>query len=252
MQQVEFFVFVAHFFGFAIAVEGFSLEAEDGLGVDVARFGDAAAGRVALGDEDGGVVAAFVVAVVMHTAIAEFFVVEAYLFDAFFRLLFDVGKFFTVFFGLHYLTQQGIRRVGVHVEEVVEMFLDDVVDIIPDGYAVGFHVLGTQLGFGLRFENGLLHLDADSRGDGFADVARLKVFFIELADGLHDGFAKGLLVGAALGGVLSVDEGVIFFGIFGSAVGDGTFEAVFFDMDDGIHGFAIYIIVQQIEQAVFG
>ena len=53
LQQVELLVLIHHLLGQSERVERFAAQREHGLRVDVAALGDAAAGRVALGDEDG-------------------------------------------------------------------------------------------------------------------------------------------------------------------------------------------------------
>src|SRR5690606_3640681 len=53
LKQIELLVLVNNLFCQAVAVQWFSPEAEDSLGFHIARFGDGAACRVALGDEEG-------------------------------------------------------------------------------------------------------------------------------------------------------------------------------------------------------
>ena len=67
LQQIELLVLIHHFLGESVGVEWLATEREHRLGVDVAAFGDAAAGRVALGDEN----TTFFLAVVLGVAVVD-------------------------------------------------------------------------------------------------------------------------------------------------------------------------------------
>ena len=59
------------------AVERFTTQREHRLGIHIAALGDASAGRIALGDEDGALLLALVLGVAeMDAAVAELAVVE--------------------------------------------------------------------------------------------------------------------------------------------------------------------------------
>jgi hypothetical protein len=52
LQQVEFFVFVNHFFGESEGIQRFPPQTENGLRIYIARFGDGTTGRVTLGNKN--------------------------------------------------------------------------------------------------------------------------------------------------------------------------------------------------------
>lgn len=250
LEEVEFFVFVADFAGEAEAVEGFAAEAEDGLGVDVAAFGDAAAGAVAFGDEDGAVVACFVFGVEVDAAVAEFFVVDFGAACGFAGEFLDAADVFAFFFvGLDFF-EPGFGGVWVFVEVVVELLGDGVDEVGAEVASTWFHGVGAEFGFGLGFEDGFLDFDADGADDAAADVVGVELFAEEGACFCDEGFAEGGEVGAALGGVLAVDEGVDFFAV-AAAVGEGAFDVVAFEVDDGVEGFFGEFGGDEVWEAVF-
>ena len=53
LQQVELFIFIHYLLGKAVAVERLTPQTEHRLSLYLPALGDATAGRVALGDEDG-------------------------------------------------------------------------------------------------------------------------------------------------------------------------------------------------------
>ena len=55
LQQIEFLVFVNHLFRHTVTVQRLAPQREYGLCVHIAALGDAAAGRITLGNEDAGV-----------------------------------------------------------------------------------------------------------------------------------------------------------------------------------------------------
>src|SRR5688572_2537471 len=53
LEQVEFLIFINHFFCKTVAVQWLSFQTENGLGHDIPGFGDGPAGRISLGYEQG-------------------------------------------------------------------------------------------------------------------------------------------------------------------------------------------------------
>ena len=97
--------FIDYFFGETIAVEWFSTEAEDGLGLHIAGFGDGAAGRIAFGDKQGGgqaeIFGGFFGGIAeVDAAVAQFFVVQVGLFSPLVGQFLDIGDFLSFPFGL--------------------------------------------------------------------------------------------------------------------------------------------------------
>ena len=56
---------------------------------------------------------------------------------------------------------------------------------------------------------------------------------------------------AALGGMLSVYKGVIYFPVL-AAMGQGQFNILILQLNDRIQAVAVYILAQQINQSVLG
>ena len=75
------------------------------------------------------------------------------------------------------------------------------------------HVVAAQFRFGLALEHGFLHVDGNGGYQSVADVGIFLVLVVELLDGTGNVFLQGSLVCAALGGVLPVDKGVVFFAV---------------------------------------
>ena len=116
---------------------------------------------------------------------------------------------------------------------VVQLPGNEVAHKGADGFPFRADGVGPQLGFGLGFEDGFLYLDGDGGYEGGTDVPRLIVFLEEVPQGFDDGFPEGRLVGASLGGVLPVDEGVIFFSVL-VTVGNDHFYVFSLQVDDRI------------------
>ncbi len=89
----------------------------------------------------------------MHTAITELAVVEADLLGTLAGQLLDVGHAFALFLVLNDLAHQRLGYIAVHVQELVEMPLDDVGDVSAYGHlALLVHVVGRELCLGLAFK----------------------------------------------------------------------------------------------------
>ena len=113
----------------------------------------------------------------------------------------------------------------------------------------GFHMLGSQFGFGLRFKDRILHLDAEGSNQRCPDIIGIKILFVKLPDGLHQRFAECSLVGSTLGGMLAIDKGIILFTIH-LTMGESKFKIAVFQVDDRIKDRGINIAVQQVEQPI--
>ena len=92
LQAVELLVFIHHFLGEAIRVERLTAEGENGLGVHITALGDTARCGETLGDENGALVTQIDLRtfarvlrfgiVEMHTAVAQFGVIQEVLLSA--------------------------------------------------------------------------------------------------------------------------------------------------------------------------
>ena len=98
---------------------------------------------------------------------------------------------------------------------------------------VGAHLLGTKLGFGLRFKYRLLHLDADGCHDTVSYIGVLEVPVVELLDNAGGRLPESGLVRPPLRGVLPVDERVVLLAVL-IGVGDGHLDILTVKVDDGV------------------
>ena len=260
VEEVELFVLIYLGLAYGDGVEGLASEAEDGLGLDVAALGDAAACGEALGDEDGALQTAGVVAVVVDVAVAQLGVVEAGFLAALFGQFLDAGDALALLLVALDLVEEYLCGLGVDVEVVVEVALEDVEDVgLQDGAGVaavggvGGEVRGAELCLGLCLKDGLLYADAEGADEALADVLGGVLFLVvELFDYFGVVFAEGALVGAAFGGVLAVDEAVVVVAALAVDVGEGGFEVLVLDVDDRVEGLAFDVVLKEVEEAVFG
>ena len=139
------------------------------------------------------------------------------------------------------------------------MALEDVEDVgleerrvVAAVGAVGLEVCGTEFGFGLCLEDGLLDAYTEGAHKAAADDLGRVVFLDEVLDHTGVGLTEGALVGAAFGGVLAVDEGIVVVVVLAGDVGEGGLEVAFLDVDDGVEWVGLQVVLQQVEQAVLG
>src|SRR5690606_23977260 len=112
------------------------------------------------------------------------------------------------------------------------------------GWTIRTNALGTQFGFGLRFEYRFLHLDGNGANDGSTHISSLEFLFIKFTDRLHDRFPIGRLMLTTVRGMLSVDIAQTFFTIL-LTVGHGDFNIISLKVNDRIaHAFGIYVALQ--------
>ena len=243
-EVVEFVVFVDGI-AFEVAdVEGFAFEGEDGLGVGIAATDDGAGGGLAFGDEDHGFVAAIFAEVEVEFAVLELGDADGDGFGAFAGHFFDGLKFAAKFFGFGNFEEDFFGDVGVAVEEVG----DDLLDLF-DEFAADFGV--AEFVFGLGFEHGIFEADGDGANHAFADVVAFVAFFGVFVDGFEHAFAEGAEVGAAVAGVLAVDEGEVGFVVAG-AVGEGDFEHFVAVVKGAVEGFVFGFFFDEVEEAAGG
>jgi hypothetical protein len=115
LDQVELLVLIHDLLGEAEAVERLALEAEHGLRVHVAALGDAAAGAVALGDEEGALLPAVVLLGIIaevDAAVAQFLVVQAGLLRALAGQLADAAELLALALVLQDARLEHLATVG--------------------------------------------------------------------------------------------------------------------------------------------
>ena len=77
LQQVEFLVLVYDLFGKSEDIQWLAFQAEYSLCAHIPCRGDGTAGRIAFGDEHGGIKPAFIIVIEMDLAVTQFAVMQA-------------------------------------------------------------------------------------------------------------------------------------------------------------------------------
>ena len=250
LQKIELLVLVDHLLGEAEGVEGFSAKREHGLCVHVATFGDASTGGVALGDEDAGFLLALVLDIgVMDAAVAQLAVMQVGLLGALAGQLGHSCHSLPFALAGGNLLEHRIGNIRILMQEVIHFLLDEVAHVFVYRNPARAHGERTELNLGLALEHGLLDVDGDGGHDAVTDVAILEVLAIEFLDGLGDMLLEGTLVGAALGGMLSVHERVVFLAVL-IGVGEGNLDILALDVDDWIDGVGGHRVGEQVLQTI--
>ena len=198
----------------------------------------------------------------MDTAVAELAVIDVGLLVALARLFLDAGNLLSLRLGGLDLLLDDRDDIQVHVEIVVEVLGDEVVDEAPDGRSavdgrgavVVFdlllpHVGGAELGLGLAFEDRFLDLDGDGADDALADVLGLVILLEEVLERLGDGLAVGGQVGPAVAGVLAVDEGGDVLAV-AVAVGQDDLDVLALDVDERVERRLGHVLGDEVQEAV--
>ena len=135
------------------------------------------------------------------------------------------------------------------VQVVVHFGLDEVADKLVEVRPFGGHFQRTQLHLRLAFEHGFLHIDGNGAHESVADVGIVKVFVEILLDGACQVFFESTLVCTSLGGVLSVDEGVVLFAVL-VGMGEGYLDVLPFQVDNRVERGGGHGVVEQVDQSV--
>ena len=216
LQKCKFLIFHHLFRCQPVGVQWFTTKREHGLSFHIADFGDRTTCRQTLGDEDRSFLAAVVVfrcacVVEVHTAVAQFAVMERHFLGTLTSGFRDAGNGFTLFLACQNLLQHDFGGGGIFVEIVVKFLFHEVVDKLVDCRTVFPHHTTAEFDFGLRLKHRLLHLDADGGNHTVANVAVFEVFAVKLLDGARHRLAERSLVRTTLCGVLAVDKRIKFF-----------------------------------------
>ena len=143
-----------------------------------------------------------------------------------------------------------VGHVGMLVEIVVELLLQEVAyELVDcDGAARG-DLLASELCLGLALKHRLLYSYAHSGHHAVANVG----IFIPFTRRIFNCAAHMLLesgkVGASLGGVLSVDEGIVFLAIL-VGVCKHHFNVVALQMYDRVERLRCHVLLEQVEKSV--
>ncbi len=259
LQEIEFFVLIDDLFGQTETVQGFAAEAEDSLCFHVSGLGNTAAGGVAFRDEDGALFLLFKdlilflagwLFIIVVTAVAELFVMEVGLLRPFVGQFPDTGQLLSLTLALLDPLLQRIGCGGVLMQIVIEFLGQEVIDKILHGRAAFGDILAAEFGLGLGFEHRLDDPNGNSRHDALSDIGGFIVFLVEISYHFHKSLTKGLLVGAALGGILSVDKAEDLFAVV-VVVRDGDLDVIPLQVDNGISKLVLVgPALQQVKQAV--
>ena len=145
--------------------------------------------------------------------------------------------------------QHHVGHVGVLVQVVVYLLLDEVAHILVHRDAVGAHGERSELDLRLAFEHRFLHVHRDGGHQAVADVSEFKVFSAVFLDGSGDVLLESTLVSAALRGMLTVDERVVLLAVL-VGVRESNLYVLTFQVDDGIDALGGHLVVEQILQSV--
>ena len=250
MQQVELFVFVHHLLSKPVGVEWFAAEREHGLRVYVATFSDAAACRVAFGDKDGTFFLAIVLCIAeMYAAIAQLSVVQVGLLCPFACYLGYACYCLSFPFALVYLAFNLFGHVGMDVQIVVYLALNEVAHVLVYAFSAGTHRQRTQFNLRLTFKHGLLYVDGNGSHQSVTYVYVLVVLREKVLNGFGDVFFKCALVRAALRGMLPVYKGVILLAVL-VGVGKGNLDVLALYVNDGVKAVVGHAVVQQVGQTI--
>ncbi len=135
------------------------------------------------------------------------------------------------------------------MEIVIDLFLQEVAHVLVDGLAsVRGHRGTTEFDFRLTLEYRFLHIDGDCRHQSVTDVAIL-ILAIELLDGLGDMFLEGTLMGTALGGMLTIDEGIVLLSIL-VGMGESYLDVLALHVNNLVEALVGHIVLQEVLQAM--
>ena len=169
----------------------------------------------------------------MDAAVAQLAVVHVDLLGTLTGYLGDTGNGLALLLALLNFLQHGIGHLGVAVQVVVNLGLDEVAHKLVEAAATGLHGGRAQLHLGLALKHRLLHIDGDGTHDTVADIGEFVVFVIKLLDGAGNMLLEGALVGTALRGVLTIDKGVVLLIIL-VGMGEGNLYVLGLEVYDGI------------------
>ena len=232
-----------------MAVERLALEAEHRLRVGVADLLDGAAGAVALGEEYHSGVALRILVVVVDLAVGELLVVQGGLFQTLLGLLAEALHRLALFLGGENLGQQHIGHILVLMQVVVQLAAHEVAHELLHRKALLIDHLAAQLHLGLRLEFGLVHTDGDGADYTLTGVGGGEVLLVEFLQCLAYRLAESRHVGTAQDGVLAVYKGMYILAVL-VAVGHHYLDVLSGNVDGRIERLLVYIVVQQVQQAV--
>ena len=174
--------------------------------VHIPAFGDRAACRVTLGDEDARFLfQSFAFHIVqVDAAITQLPVVQVGFLGAFTCQFGHSGNGFAFFFRILYLLQHDFGYIGMFVEEIVYLLFYEVTHELIYCDASRRHIGRAEFDFGLAFKHRFFHVDSNGGYQSVTDVSIVLILVIELFDGAGDVFFESTLMGTSLSGMLTV------------------------------------------------
>ena len=139
--------------------------------------------------------------------------------------------------------------ICILVQEVVHFLFDKITYILVDCHSAGNHIGRTQLRFRLTLKDRLFHIDGNGSNQSVTNVGIVHVLVEELLDGAGDVFFESTLMCTSLGGMLTVDKGVIFFSVL-SGMREGDFDVFPFQVDDRVKSGCRHVVIQKVYQTV--
>ena len=186
----------------------------------------------------------------MYAAVAQLAVVQAGLLRHLAGLLCHACHLLAQLLALGDLLQDDVGHVGVLVEVVIDLFLDEVANELVDAdTAFGLRRGAAELHLRLALEERLLYVDADGSHHAVADVGILVVLAAVVLDDLGDVLLEGSLMRAAKGRVLAIDEGVVLLTVL-LRMGEGYLDVIATEVDDGIERLVVHAVGKEVGESV--
>ena len=83
------------------------------------------------------------------------------------------------------------RILCVHVQVVIELLAEEVIEELLNTTTVWLHILGAELGLGLTLKDGFFDLNADSGCHAIANISVVEVLPEEIFDDTGYSFLEG-------------------------------------------------------------
>ena len=185
----------------------------------------------------------------MDAAVTELAVVEIRLLGTLTGEFGDASHRLALTLTLLNLVLQNLSHILVDMEIVVYFLLQEIAHILIDGFAtIRRHRSTSELNLGLTLEDRFFYVDGNGSHQSVSYVCIL-ILAVELLDSLGNMLLEGTLMRTSLGGVLTVDEGIILLAILVS-MGEGNLDVLALHVDDVVETFVGHIIAQQILQTM--
>ena len=147
------------------------------------------------------------------------------------------------------LVLQNLSHILVDMEIVIYFLLQEIAHILIDGFAsVRRHCGTSELNLRLTLKHRLLYVQCNGSHQSVSDVAIL-ILAVELLDGSGDMLLEGTLMSTALGGMLTIHEGIVLLAIL-IGMGKGNLDVFALHVDNLIKTLVGHIIGQEILQTM--